>query len=60
MPEGCLLMSAAERERSHLVRRSIEKSLSQREAAERLGVGVRQFKRLVRAWKRRGDGRPIG
>ena len=56
MPEGCLLMSAAERERSHLVRRSIEKSLSQREAAERLGVGVRQFKRLVRAWKRRGDG----
>ena len=39
MPEGCLLMSAAERERSHLVRRSIEKSLSQREAAERLGCG---------------------
>ena len=55
MAEGCLLMSSAERERSHLVRRSIEKSLSQREAAERLGVGVRQFKRLVGAWKRQGD-----
>ena len=55
MPEGYLLMSAKERERSHLVRRTIEKALSQREAAERLGIGQRQFKRLVRAWKLRGD-----
>jgi transposase len=30
--------------------------LSQREAAERLGIGLRQVKRLVHAWKRRGDG----
>jgi transposase len=56
MPEGYLLMSADERERSHLIRRTIEKSLRQHEAAERLGLGVRQFKRLVRAWKRDGDG----
>jgi transposase len=55
MAEGCLLMSASERERSHLIRRTIEKTLSQWEAAERLGVGVRQFKRLVCAWKRAGD-----
>ena len=56
MPEGYLSMSAEERERSHLIRRTIEKSLGQREAAERLGIGPRQFKRLVRAWKHHGDG----
>src|SRR5258707_379192 len=56
MPEGYLLMSADERERSHLIRRVIEKSLSQGEAADRLGIGVRQIKRLVRAWRRHGDG----
>jgi transposase len=55
MPEGYLLMSVDERERSHLIRRTDEGTLSQREAAERLGIGVRQFKRLVRAWKRDGD-----
>jgi transposase len=55
MAEGYLLMSAEERERSHLIRRTVEKTLSQREAAERLGIGRRQFKRLVRAWKLHGD-----
>lgn len=56
MPEGYLLMSASERERSHVIRLTIEKSLVQREAAERLGLSVRQLKRLVHAWKRDGDG----
>jgi transposase len=56
MPEGYLTMSTNERERSHLIRRTIERTLSQREAAERLGIGVRQVKRLVQAWKRDGDG----
>ncbi len=55
MDEGFLVMSAQERDRSHLIRRTIEKTLSQREASERLGVSVRQFKRLVSAWKRQGD-----
>jgi transposase len=55
MPEGCLLMSAAELARSHVIRQIIEKTLSLREAAERLGIGIRQVKRLVHAWKRRGD-----
>lgn len=55
MPEGLLSMSAGERERSHLIRRTIEKTLSQRVAAERLEISVRQFKRLVQAWKRGGD-----
>jgi transposase len=56
MRERCLLMSVSERDRSHLIRRTVEKSLGQREAAERLGLSVRQFKRLVHAWKRDGDG----
>lgn len=55
MAEGCLLMSADERNRSHLIRETVEKKLRQREAAERLGVSTRQFKRLVRAWKQDGD-----
>jgi transposase len=48
-------MSAKERERSHVVRQSIEGLLGQREASERLGIGVRQFKRLVRRWREVGD-----
>jgi transposase len=55
MVEGVLSMSVAERERSHLVRAYLEHRLCQREASERLGIGVRQFKRLVRSWKAEGD-----
>jgi transposase len=55
MAEGFLEMSADERERSHLVRQFVEGRLGQREASERLGIGVRQFKRLVRSWRRSGD-----
>lgn len=51
MGEGLLTMSVVELERSHVVRQAVEDRLSQREGAERLGIGVRQFKRLVRAWK---------
>jgi len=52
---GVLGMSASERERASLVRRCVEEGLGQREASERLGIGVRQFKRLVREWRRDGD-----
>jgi transposase len=55
MAEGFLEMSADERERSHLVRQCVEGRLGQREAAERLGIGVRQFKRLVQSWRQGGD-----
>ena len=55
MTEGFLLMSGDERERSHLIRETVERKLRQGEAAERLGVSIRQFKRLVRAWKQDGD-----
>ncbi len=56
MAEGFLLISAEERERLCLIRQVLEKRLSQRAASERLGIGVRQFKRLVRRWKQFGDG----
>jgi len=49
-------MSAEERERLYLVKLTGEGSLTQRAAAERLGIGERQFKRLVRRWKLEGDG----
>lgn len=52
---GVLGMSASERERASLVRRCVEEGLGQQEASERLGIGVRQFKRLVREWRRDGD-----
>jgi transposase len=55
MAEGFLEMSADERERSHLVRQHVEGRLSQREASARLGIGVRQFKRLVRSWRQDDD-----
>jgi transposase len=55
MSVGGLWMSARERERCHLVRQSVEGVLGQREASERLGIGVRQFKRLVRRWREAGD-----
>jgi transposase len=55
MAGGFLEMSLDERERSHLVRAFMEARIGQREASERLGIGVRQFKRLVRAWRQDGD-----
>ena len=56
MADGDLLMSASERERLHVVRQAVEGGLGQREGSARLGIGVRQFKRLVRAWRGAGDG----
>lgn len=44
-------MSAAERERLVVVRQVIEGRLTQAVGAERLGLGVRQVKRLVRAYR---------
>lgn len=55
MTAGVLDMSAKERERLHLVRQTVEHCLSQREAADRLGLCVRQFKRLVQRWGQHGD-----
>ena len=51
---GVPSMSGLERERAFLVRQCVECRLGQREASERLGIGVRRMKRLVRAWRREG------
>ena len=48
-------MSGGERERLVVVRQVVAKGLTQRVAAERLGIGVRQVKRLVRAFRKSGD-----
>ena len=55
MSEGLVSMSKTERERGFVVRQCVEGRLCQREAAERLGIGIRQIKRLVRNWRREGD-----
>jgi transposase len=55
MAGGVFLMSVSERDRAFLVRQAVEGLVSQREASERLGISVRQFKRLVRAWRSGGD-----
>jgi transposase len=52
--DGLLAMSAKERERLVVVRAVGKGRLKQAAAAERLGVSLRQVKRLVRAW--RGSG----
>lgn len=52
--EGLVEMSAKERERLVVVRAVGEGRTRQAAAAQRLGISLRQVKRLVRAW--RGDG----
>jgi hypothetical protein len=48
-------MSRSERDRAHVVRQVFEHRLGQSEASERLGIVVRQFKRVLRCWKLEGD-----
>ena len=48
------LMSVGEADRAALIRDVVEKRLGRREAAERLGIGVRQIKRLARRYRERG------
>ena len=55
MDLGILAMSEAERERLFVVRQMVERQLSWKLGAERLGIGVRQVKRLVRAYRMLGD-----
>lgn len=52
--DGLLAMSTKERERLVVIRAVGEGRLKQGAAAERLGVSVRQVKRLVRAWRGTG------
>ena len=52
--DGILAMSALERERLRVIEAVREGRLTQRAAAQRLGLSVRQVKRLCRAYRRRG------
>ncbi len=54
-----LLKSVRKRDRSYLIRQTAEHHLRQTEAADRLGMSVRPFKRLVRSSKRVGDARLV-
>jgi hypothetical protein len=55
MQEGQLLMTQADRDRLVTLRKAQKKLTKQREAAEELGLSVRQVKRLLYALKKRGD-----
>ena len=55
MDGDILEMSVRERERCVVVRAVSEFRLSQKDAATRLGIGVRQVKRLLRSWRTGGD-----
>jgi transposase len=55
MQEGQLLMTQAERDRLVALKKAKKRVITQREAAEELGVSVRQVKRLLYALKKRGD-----
>ena len=55
MDLGILAMDAGERERLFVVRQMAERGLSRQVGAERLGIGVWQAKRLVRAYRVLGD-----
>jgi transposase len=48
-------MSVSERERASVLRQVAARLITQETAAERLGLSVRQVKRLYRSWKARGD-----
>jgi hypothetical protein len=55
MQEGQLLMTQADRDRLVTLRKTKKRLITQKQAAEELGLSVRQVKRLVLALKKRGD-----
>jgi len=48
-------MTQADRDRLVTLKKASEKVMTQREAAEELGLSIRQVRRLIRRWKKRGD-----
>jgi DNA-binding Lrp family transcriptional regulator len=55
MQEGQLLMTQAERESLVALKKAKKKLITQKQAAEELGITERHVRRLLRALKRRGD-----
>ncbi len=51
---GDLTMSAKELDRLEIIGRVVERRLTQRKAAEQLGLGLRQVERLCRAYRTDG------
>src|SRR5262250_2099461 len=55
MQEGQLLMTQADRDRLVALKKAKRRLITQREAAEELGLSVRHVKRLIYALKKHGD-----
>src|SRR5215472_12368916 len=55
MQEGQLLMTQADRDRLVALKKAKKKLMTQREAAQELGLSVRQVQRLLDGLKERGD-----
>jgi hypothetical protein len=55
MQERLLLMTQADRDRLVTLKKAKKKLITQREAAEELGVSVRHVKRLLHGLKKLGD-----
>src|ERR1043166_3522113 len=55
MREGKIIMAQADRDRLVTLKKAKERVITQREAAEELGVTVRHVKRLLYALKKDGD-----
>jgi transposase len=53
--EGQLLMTQADRDRLVALKKAKKRQITQREAAEELGLSVRHVKRLIYALKKHGD-----
>ena len=52
---GTITMSVKEAKRLHLVRQSIEKKITQAEAAQMIGLSLRQAQRIVARFRQEGD-----
>src|SRR5437879_3303576 len=55
MQEGQLLMTQAERDRLVALKKTKKNLITQREAADELGMSIRQVQRLLCALKKEGD-----
>src|ERR1700690_4337211 len=58
MPEGLLLMTQAERDRLVALKKAKKKLITQKQAAEELGITERHVRRLLRELQRHGGGIP--
>src|SRR5437762_7357221 len=55
MQEGQLLMTQADRDRLVALKKAKKNVITQREAAEELGLSIRQVQRLLDGLRQRGD-----